>query len=116
VAIDNQKPGSGGQQQQPQYSANVGVKRSRDSNQNSAAAALKAIRRHCTGPSQFSHFVFTPLADAIREWDSQARQGSPLNILATVKMWGKPKESKGVNSSNIFAKTPIFCTRYLHVV
>lgn len=92
-----------GEQQQPQHSASGGMKRSRDSNQNHAAADLQAIRRHCTGPSQFSHFVFTSLKDAIREWnetrDSKARNELSFNILATVRKWSNPKESKGVNSS-----------------
>ena len=106
--IGNQEPGAGGEQQQ-QDSASGGVKRSRDSNQKPAASDLQAIRRHSLsiGPSQFSHFVFTSLSDAITEWDdtgnSKARNDSPFNILATVQKWGKPKESKGVNSSNIFA-------------
>ena len=102
VPIGNPKPGAGGEQQQ-QDSASGGVKRSRDSNQNPAAADLQAIRRHCTGPSQFSHFVFTSLKDAIREWketrDSKAQNELSFNILATVRKWSNPKESKGVNSS-----------------
>jgi hypothetical protein len=102
--IGNQEPGAGGEQQQ-QDSASGGVKRSRDSNQNPAAADLQAIRRHSLsiGPSQFSHFVFTSLKDAIREWnetrDSKARNELSFNILATVRKWSNPKESKGVNSS-----------------
>ena len=103
VPIGNPKPGAGGEQQQPQHSASGGMKRSRDSKQNPAAADLQAIRRHCTGPSQFSHFVFTSLKDAIREWnetrDSKARNELSFNILATVRKWSNPKESKGVNSS-----------------
>ena len=103
VPIGNPKPGAGGEKQQSQHSASGGMKRSRDSNQNSAAADLQAIRRHCTGPSQSSHFVFTSLKDAIREWnetrDSKAQNELSFNILATVRKWSNPKESKGVNSS-----------------
>jgi hypothetical protein len=51
--------------------------------------------------------VFTSLSDAIELWkdpsNSKARNDLRFNILATVGKWSKPKESKGVNSSNIFA-------------
>jgi hypothetical protein len=65
-------------------------------------------RSRVIGQSEYSDFVFTPLSDAIGEWEdtrnSKARDDLRYNILATVKKWNKPKESKGENSSNIFAQ------------
>jgi hypothetical protein len=90
-SIINQAPGAG-------------VKRCRNSSQNTTVADMKAIckRTHLIGKSEYSDFVFTPLSDAIREWeetgDSKARNDLLFNILATVRKWSKPKESKGVNS------------------
>ena len=60
-------------------------------------------RSRVVGQSEYSDFVFTSLTDAIREWnetrDSKAQNELSFNILATVRKWSNPKESKGVNSS-----------------
>jgi hypothetical protein len=73
-------------------------------------ADKKAMSRHTQliRQSELSDLVFTRLSDAIGEWEdtrnSKARDDLRFNILATVKKWNKPKESKGDNSSNIFAQ------------
>jgi hypothetical protein len=71
-------------------------------------ADKKAMSRHTHLQSELSDLVFTPLSDAIGEWEgtrnSKARDDLRFNILATVRKWKKPKESKGENSSNIFAQ------------
>jgi len=60
-------------------------------------------RSRVVGQSEYSDFVFTSLKDAIREWNetcnSKAQNALSFNILATVRKWSNPKESKGVNSS-----------------
>ena len=74
-------------------------------------AAVK--RSRVIGQSEYPDFVFTPLSDAIREWEesgtSKARNDLIFNILATVQKWSYPKESKGVNSSDVFAKETNMC-------
>jgi hypothetical protein len=107
--IGHQELGAGGEQQQQQDSASGGVKRSRDISQKPAAADWKAMRRHshCIGPSQFSHFLFTPLSDAIKMLEDRGAKAPndlpAFNILATVIKWSEPKRSRGVNASNTIA-------------
>lgn len=83
-----------------------------ESNVNQAPGA-GAKRSRVIGQSKYSDFVFTPLSDAIREWEesgnSKARNDLIFNILATVQKWSNPKESKGVNSSDVFAKETNMC-------
>ena len=71
-------------------------------------------RSRVVGQSEYSDFVFTSLTDAIREWnetrDSKAQNELSFNILATVRKWSNPKESKGVISSIYM------CTENWHVV
>ena len=91
-------------------SASRGAKRSRTSSQEAIAADTKAMGRHThlIRQSELLDFVFTSLSDAIEEWrdtsNSRARNDLRFNILATVVKWSKPKESRGVNFSNIFAQ------------
>ena len=68
-------------------------------------AAVK--RSRVIGQSEYPDFVFTKLSDAIREWQETGTSKAlhlPFNIIATVQKWSMPKQSKGVNSSNIFAQ------------
>jgi hypothetical protein len=68
-------------------------------------AAVK--RSRVIGQSEYPDFVFTSLSNAIRQWEetgtSKARDLS-FNIIATVQKWSIPRQSQGVNSSNIFAQ------------
>jgi hypothetical protein len=87
-----------------------GVKRSQVLKEDTLAFDMKRMRRetHFIRKSEFSDLVFTPLSDAITQWketgDPKARNDLFFNILATVGKWSKPKESKGVNSSNVLAQ------------
>jgi hypothetical protein len=98
ASIVNQAPGPG-------------VKRIRASSPSDTAAHVNAMARNTQliRRSEFPDFVFTSLSDAIKEWQDtrniHAKNDLTFNILATVKTWSKPQQSKGVNSSNIFAKT-----------
>jgi hypothetical protein len=68
-------------------------------------AAVK--RSRVIGQSEYPDFVFTSLTDAIREWEETGTSNAldlSFNIIATVQQWSLPKQSKGVNSSNIFAQ------------
>jgi hypothetical protein len=68
-------------------------------------AAVK--RSRVIGQSEYPDFVFTSLSDAIRERQETGTSKAlhlPFNIIATVQKWSIPKQSKGVNSSNIFAQ------------
>jgi hypothetical protein len=86
--------------------ANCGEKRRRASSQEDDKKATS--RQTHLRVSELSDFVFTPLSDAIEEWNdtasSKARSDLRFNILATVGKWSNPKKSKGVNSSYIFAQ------------
>ena len=71
------------------------------------APGAGAKRRRVIGQSEYPDFVFTKLSDAIREWQETGTSKAlhlPFNIIATVQKWSQPKQSKGVNSSNIFAQ------------
>lgn len=68
-------------------------------------AAVK--RSRVIGQSEYPDFVFTSLSDAIRERQETGTSKAlhlPFNTIATVQKWSIPKQSKGVNSSNIFAQ------------
>ena len=70
-------------------------------------------RSRVIGQSEYSDFVFTPLSDAIREWEesgnSKARNDLIFNILATVQKWSDPKESKGLNYLQMYLQRKLTC-------
>ena len=68
-------------------------------------AAVK--RSRVIGQSEYPDFVFTSLSNAIRQWEETGTSKAPdlsFNIIATVQKWSIPRQSQGVNSSNIFAQ------------
>ena len=103
--IVNQAPGAGVKRSWDSSTA-IMLDKTVESIVNQAQCA-GAKRSRVIGQSEYSDFVFTSLSDAIGNWEdtrnSKARDDLRFNILATVRKCKKPRQSNGVNSSNIFA-------------
>ena len=103
--IVNQAPGAGVKRSWDSSTA-IMLDKTVESIVNQAQCA-GAKRSRVIGQSEYSDFVFTSLSDAIGNWEdtrnSKARDDLRFNILATVRKCNKPRQSNGVNSSNIFA-------------
>ncbi len=90
------------------YDSGTAIMLGKTGNINVNQAPGAAVKRsRVIGQTEYPDFVFTSLSDAIREWQETGASKAldlPFNIIATVQKWSLPKQSKGVNSSNIFAQ------------